>query len=157
MKPHQHTKYLRQMFWKPNTIPWCNVLLVILLLQMAFPHDFSVRFRLDTQQAYTSHYVSASLPPIYIKANGDVYLGNSNPKIDMNNPEKAFKMIEDAAEDANRETDIKKVRLIVDKKVSFGRVQEVLRWLKKVDINVVGLVTNQKALMYDFFGQSIRN
>ncbi|MCP4152795.1 MAG: hypothetical protein GY757_33995, partial [bacterium] len=127
MKPHQHTKYLRQMFWKPNTIPWCNVLLMILLLGFGLQCYSNVYTTgIDSPRAYLSHYQSIEIPAVYIDKNGDVSFKGLRPKIDMSDPEKAFKKMKEICEESKLD-DIEKVRLIAHKRVRFGRIQQVLR------------------------------
>lgn len=151
MKPYDATKYLKQMFCKPDIVPFAGVLMMIILLFIGLPGPGWG----GSTRCYTPHNLPGTLfggveplngiPVICIYTDGRVCF-EDHFLTDLSN---FATMIEDNRE--LRQPVENKVYLEIDKDVEFGRVQEVLRCIKEAEVEDVAIITKDRASMFDFF------
>jgi biopolymer transport protein ExbD len=152
MKTYDATKSLKQMFHRPNMAPFFSILFIIFfLLFVAMPVWGTIYSYIpcEIQSAKNAHYepiMGGKLVTITIDRNGSIW-SNWDKIEDIS---KLPLIIEDTF-DRNCISNTRKILLKVDKRISFGKVQEVLRAVRKMDINVVGLITNEYATLCHFF------
>lgn len=151
MKKYDPTKSLKQMFHKPNVVPFYNIMLIFVILFIAMPVHWSLFSHsniMDIASANNAHYEprDSELLTILIDKNGKIRIGFSM----INDISNLSDVIEDSIECLS--PDIKnKILLKVDRRTKFGKVQEVLKAAKKADVKVVGLITLECVPLVHFF------
>jgi len=126
---------------EPNVVPLCDILLVLLIIFMIVTPMIQKGANVTLPEA---KYVSAQPDPsqmltVYIKKSGEVAL-DDKPVEDL---AKLGPMILDRMEEMQRTE--KKVLLKADLEAAYGRVVDVMNAIKEAQIEVIGLVTEQKA------------
>jgi biopolymer transport protein TolR len=126
---------------EPNVVPLCDILLVLLIIFMIVTPMIQKGANVTLPEA---KYVSAQPDPsqmltVYIKKSGEVAL-DDKPVEDL---AKLGQMILDRMEEMQRTE--KKVLLKADLEAAYGRVVDVMNAIKEAQIEVIGLVTEQKA------------
>ena len=126
---------------EPNVVPLCDILLVLLIIFMVVTPMLSNVVHVTLPEA---KYVGSQPDPgqiltVYIKKTGEVYLEAKEVK-DL---ETLGQMILDKFDELQRPD--KKVLLKADLEAAYGKVVDVLNAIKEAQIEIIGLVTEQKA------------
>jgi len=126
---------------EPNVVPLCDILLVLLIIFMIVTPMIQKGANVTLPEA---KYVASQPDPsqmltVYIKKSGEVAL-DDKPVDDL---AKLGQLILDRMEELQRTE--KKVLLKADLEAAYGRVVDVMNAIKEAQIEVIGLVTEQKA------------
>ncbi|MBN2400019.1 MAG: biopolymer transporter ExbD [Candidatus Aminicenantes bacterium] len=126
---------------EPNVVPLCDILLVLLIIFMVVTPMISKGANVTLPEA---KYVANQPDPgqiltVFIKKSGEIYLEGSEVK----ELDSLGQMILDKMEELQRPD--KKVLLKADLNSAYGKVVDVLNAIKEAQIEVIGLVTEQKA------------
>jgi len=126
---------------EPNVVPLCDILLVLLIIFMVVTPMISKGANVTLPEA---KYVASQPDPaqiltVFIKKTGEVFLDGTEVK----ELETLGQMILDKLEELQRPD--KKVLLKADLDSAYGKVVDVLTAIKEAQIEVIGLVTEQKA------------
>jgi biopolymer transport protein ExbD len=126
---------------EPNVVPLCDILLVLLIIFMVVTPMISKGANVTLPEA---KYVASQPDPaqiltVFVKKTGEVYLDSSEIK----ELDTLGQTIIDKLEELQRPD--KKVLLKADLEASYGKVVDVLNAIKEAQIEVIGLVTEQKA------------
>jgi biopolymer transport protein TolR len=126
---------------EPNVVPLCDILLVLLIIFMVVTPMISKGANVTLPEA---KYVASEPDPgqiltVFVKKTGEVYLDDKEVK-ELDN---LGQMIIDKMEELQRTE--KKVLLKADLEAAYGKVVDVLNAIKEAQIEVIGLVTEQKA------------
>jgi biopolymer transport protein ExbD len=126
---------------EPNVVPLCDILLVLLIIFMVVTPMISKGANVTLPEA---KYVASQPDPaqiltVFIKKTGEVFLEGTEVK----ELETLGQMILDKLEELQRPD--KKVLLKADLESAYGKVVDVLTAIKEAQIEVIGLVTEQKA------------
>ena len=126
---------------EPNVVPLCDILLVLLIIFMVVTPMISKGANVTLPEA---KYVASQPDPgqiltVFVKKTGEVFLENKEVK-DL---ETLGQMIIEKLEEMQRPD--KKVLLKADLDAAYGKVVDVLSAIKEAQIEVIGLVTEQKA------------
>ncbi len=134
MKKYDHMKNMRLLFWKISVVPFCTALAFLLFFFIIT--DGSVHNYVRVPDAEHAHLEPMpGFPTIYIKGNGTVYfLGNTVEDLDTL-PGLVREEFEEQKFEGN------KILLKASRYTRFGKVQAVLRVVKRMGIDVAGLVT----------------
>lgn len=126
---------------EPNVVPLCDILLVLLIIFMIVTPMIQKGANVTLPEAkYTASEPDPSqILTVYIKKSGEVAL-DDKPVIDLS---KLGQLILDRMEELQRTE--KKVLLKADLESAYGRVVDVMNAIKEAQIEVIGLVTEQKA------------
>jgi biopolymer transport protein TolR len=126
---------------EPNVVPLCDILLVLLIIFMVVTPMISKGANVTLPEAkyVTSQPDPAQILTVYITKNGEVYF-DSNEIKDLDT---LGQKIIDKLEDLQRPD--KKVLLKANNDCAYGKVVDVLNAIKGAQIEVIGLVTEQKA------------
>jgi biopolymer transport protein TolR len=126
---------------EPNVVPLCDILLVLLIIFMIVTPMIQKGANVTLPEAkYTANEPDPSqMFTVYVKKSGEVAL-DDKPVGDL---AKLGQMILDRMEEMQRTE--KKVLLKADLEASYGRVVDVMNAIKEAQIEVIGLVTEQKA------------
>ncbi|MCX6556172.1 MAG: biopolymer transporter ExbD, partial [Candidatus Aminicenantes bacterium] len=126
---------------EPNVVPLCDILLVLLIIFMVvtpmITHGANVT--LPEAKYVASQPDPAQILTVEIEKSGKVMFDGK----EITNLETLGQMIIDKLEDLQRPD--KKVLLKADLQAVYGRVVDVLSAIKEAQIEVIGLVTEQKA------------
>lgn len=130
---------------EPNVVPLCDILLVLLIIFMIVTPMIQKGANVTLPEAkYTSSQPDPSqMLTVYIKKSGEVAL-DDKPVDDL---AKLGQLILDRMEEMQRTE--KKVLLKADLEAAYGRVVDVMNAIKEAQIEVIGLVTEQKASTLD--------
>ncbi|MCP4146198.1 MAG: hypothetical protein GY757_00475 [bacterium] len=152
MKTYRHTHYLKQMFRNPNIVPLCNIYIILMFSLMVFSSGGHSRCYVRLPDSLTAHWQpkAGQLVTIWIKK--DETICCCGTPIEIN---ELADWIMDIAEETKSDYD--KILLKVDRRTRFGRVQEVLRAVKKADFHVAGLITMEYAAPIDLFNCALFN
>jgi biopolymer transport protein TolR len=126
---------------EPNVVPLCDILLVLLIIFMVVTPMISKGANVTLPEA---KYVASQPDPgqiftVFIKKTGEVFLeGNEIKDLETLGPKILERMEEMQRPD-------KKVLLKADLDAPYGKVVDVLSAIKDAQIEVIGLVTEQKA------------
>ncbi len=136
MKKYDHMKNMRLLFWKISVVPFCTVLVFLLFLFMGATGSTHHRGCIRLPDAEHAHLQPMpEYPAIYIKKDGTVYfLGNPVEDLDIL-PELVKKEFDEHISAGN------KILVKASRHARFGRVQAVLREIKKMGVDVAGLIT----------------
>jgi len=126
---------------EPNVVPLCDILLVLLIIFMVVTPMISKGANVTLPEA---KYVSSQPDPgqiltVFIKKTGEVIFEGE----EFADLEKLGPKILEKLEDLQRPD--KKVLLKADLDAAYGKVVDVLSAIKDAQIEVIGLVTEQKA------------
>jgi len=126
---------------EPNVVPLCDILLVLLIIFMVVTPMISKGANVTLPEA---KYVASQPDPaqvltVFIKKTGEVFLDGSEVK----ELDSLGQMILDKLEELQRPD--KKVLLKADLDSPYGKVVDVLNAIKEGQIEIIGLVTEQKA------------
>lgn len=126
---------------EPNVVPLCDILLVLLIIFMIVTPMIQKGANVTLPEAkYTASEPDPSqMLTVYIKKSGEVAL-DDKPVTDLG---KLGQLILDRMEELQRTE--KKVLLKADLEAAYGRVVDVMNAIKEAQIEVIGLVTEQKA------------
>ncbi|MBN2346406.1 MAG: biopolymer transporter ExbD [Candidatus Aminicenantes bacterium] len=125
---------------EPNVVPLCDILLVLLIIFMIVTPMIQKGANVTLPEA---KYVASQPDPsqmltVYVKKNGEVFLDDR--KVD--DLGKLGQMILDTMEEMQRVE--KKVLMKADLDASYGGVVDVMNAIKNAQIEIIGLVTEQK-------------
>lgn len=142
MGKNDSTKYLKQMFHRPNIVPFANVLLTIILLFFVVAPVCTLGYcpYIDTPTA-----INYDVEPLYASPVINIY-GNGKICMDgcfISDLSKLHYLIIENIEKSQPEED--KIFLKIEGDVPFGRVQEILSAVKKAHVEKVGLITQEYA------------
>jgi len=126
---------------EPNVVPLCDILLVLLIIFMVVTPMISKGANVTLPEA---KYVASQPDPgqiltVFIKKTGEVIFEGE----EFADLEKLGPKILEKLEDLQRPD--KKVLLKADLDAAYGKVVDVLSAIKDAQIEVIGLVTEQKA------------
>jgi biopolymer transport protein TolR len=130
---------------EPNVVPLCDILLVLLIIFMIVTPMIQKGANVTLPEA---KYVASQPDPsqmltVFIKKSQEVVL-DDKPVDDL---AKLGQMILDKMEEMQRTE--KKVLLKADLEAPYGRVVDVMNAVKEAGIEIIGLVTEQKASTLD--------
>jgi biopolymer transport protein TolR len=130
---------------EPNVVPLCDILLVLLIIFMIVTPMIQKGANVTLPEA---KYVGNQPDPsqmftVNVKKTGEVSL-DEFPVEDLT---KLGQLILDKMEEMQRTE--KKVLFKADMEASYGRVVDVMNAIKEAQIEVIGLVTEQKASTVD--------
>jgi biopolymer transport protein ExbD len=126
---------------EPNVVPLCDILLVLLIIFMVVTPMISKGANVTLPEA---KYVASQPDPgqiltVYLTKKGEVIFDDKEIKdLETLGPKILEKMEELQRPD-------KKVLLKADLETAYGKVVDVLSAIKESQIEVIGLVTEQKA------------
>lgn len=126
---------------EPNVVPLCDILLVLLIIFMVVTPMISKGANVTLPEAkYVANQPDpAQILTVFIKKSGEVFLEGTEVK----ELETLGQMILDKLEELQRPD--KKVLLKADLDSSYGKVVDVLNAIKESQIEIIGLVSEQKA------------
>lgn len=126
---------------EPNVVPLCDILLVLLIIFMIVTPMIQKGANVTLPEAkYVANQPDPSqMITVYVKKTGEVTL-DAQPVDDL---AKLGQMILDKMEEMQRTE--KKILMKADLEASYGRVVDVMNAIKDAQIEVIGLVTEQKA------------
>lgn len=125
---------------EPNVVPLCDILLVLLIIFMIVTPMIQKGANVTLPEA---KYVANQPDPsqmftVYVKKSGEVALDDKA----VDDLAKLGQLILDKMEEMQRTE--KKVLLKADLEAPYGRVVDVMNAIKDAQIEVIGLVTEQK-------------
>lgn len=137
MRKYDATKCLRQMFWKPNTVPLCDILLVLwVLFAINVPMLVHGGFRLPEAEFVQDEPLDG-LPVVWMRRDGTVIFEERT----IDDISKLPSLLK---ETWKGNYDFRyKILLKADVDTEFGMVQQVLKAAKKVHIETVGLLVDK--------------
>ena len=126
---------------EPNVVPLCDILLVLLIIFMVVTPMISKGANVTLPEA---KYVASQPDPaqiltVFVKKTGEVFLDATK----ITDLDTLGQTIIDKLEELQRPD--KKVLLKADLDASYGKVVDVLNAIKEAQIELIGLVTEQKA------------
>jgi len=126
---------------EPNVVPLCDILLVLLIIFMIVTPMIQKGANVTLPEAkYTASQPDPSqMLTVYIKKSGEIALDD---KV-VDDLAKLGQLILDRMEEMQMTE--KKVLLKADLEAAYGRVVDVMNAIKEAQIEVIGLVTEQKA------------
>lgn len=126
---------------EPNVVPLCDILLVLLIIFMIVTPMIQKGANVTLPEAkYTDSQPDPSqMLTVYIKKSGEIALDD---KV-VDDLAKLGQLILDRMEEMQMTE--KKVLLKADLEAAYGRVVDVMNAIKEAQIEVIGLVTEQKA------------
>lgn len=145
MKKYDSTKHLKKMIHKPNVgLTLMGIFVVVFGVSVIIAPIHAESIEIPT--AKNDHFQPRNgvLPTIYINAKGTVYFQGGRVTDMAKLPGEIVEAFE------VRHRDERKVLLKIDADTKFGRVQEVLRAVKKANIDVAGFITQPHAGVIDF-------
>lgn len=145
MKNYDPTKYLRQLFHKPNIVPMYGVLLAILATVMPIIPNTTSSYNLRIPEAEFSQPEPLEFPTIFINREGTVCLNNLKENYAVYDISKLTEILSNAIKDS-RFKYLDKILVKADEDIEFGRLQDVLKEIKKSEIDIVGLITERVVL-----------
>jgi biopolymer transport protein TolR len=130
---------------EPNVVPLCDILLVLLIIFMIVTPMIQKGANVTLPEA---KYVANQPDPsqmftVYVKKTGEVAL-DETPVEDL---AKLGQLILDKMEEMQRTE--KKVLLKADLEAAYGKVVDVMNAIKEAQVEILGLVTEQKASSVD--------
>jgi len=145
MKKYDSTKHFKKMIHKPNVGFTLMGILVVTFCFSAVTAMIRAE-NIEIPTAKNDHFEPRHgiLPTIYIDADGRIYFQGYR----FTDLAKLSGEIADAFE--ARQPEEQKVLLKIDANAKFGRVQDVLKAVKKANIDVAGLITRPHAGLIDF-------
>jgi len=126
---------------EPNVVPLCDILLVLLIIFMVVTPMLKKGVNVKLPEAVNTQDEPdpKDMIVVFVKDDGTIYLDEA-PVDDL---QKLAPMIEDLME-LKKQTENTKILLKADKDISYGRVTEVMNEIRRAQIEVIGLVTDNK-------------
>jgi biopolymer transport protein TolR len=125
---------------EPNVVPLCDILLVLLIIFMVVTPLIKKGINVKLPEA--AHTAVEPEPgkmiTVYVKADGTIYLNDE----EVTDLEKLPTMIEDKIEEI-KQSEKGKVLLKADEDIVYGRVTEVMDRIRRAQIEIVGLITQE--------------
>jgi biopolymer transport protein ExbD len=150
------TKYLRQLKVMPNIVPWANVLLLLVLVNVWCLHyNDPLAFRIDTPVNDVPPTVKNSddvegrwLADVHLDENGKIWLDyHEDEPIDLSELPSELK------KEFKYKVSKTKIFLIVNKNVPFGTIQQVLKAVKEAGVKDVRLVAAGYTYVFDYINK----
>jgi biopolymer transport protein ExbD len=125
---------------EPNVVPLCDILLVLLIIFMVVTPLIKkgIHVRLPEAAHTSDEPEPGQMITVYIKSDGSVYLDEE----EITDLEKLSTRIEDKIEEI-KQKEKGKVLLKADEDIVYGRVTEVMDKIRRAQIEIVGLVTQE--------------
>ena len=125
---------------EPNVVPLCDILLVLLIIFMVVTPLIKkgINVRLPEAAHTADEPEPGQMITVYVKADGSVFLDD----VEITDLEKLPTMIEDKIEEI-KQSEKGKVLLKADEDIIYGRVTEVMDKIRRAQIEIVGLVTQE--------------
>lgn len=125
---------------EPNVVPLCDILLVLLIIFMVVTPLIKkgINVRLPEAAHTADEPEPGQMITVYVKADGTVFLD----ELEITDLEKLPTMIEDKIEEI-KQAEKGKVLLKADEDIIYGRVTEVMEKIRRAQIEIVGLVTQE--------------
>jgi biopolymer transport protein ExbD len=152
MKPYDATRNIRQMFHKPNILPFANVLLIVLFALYLVPSAIGFSgygFEIPDATNFDIEPLDG-LPLIKIYINGAIVLDERL----IEDLEKLPVLIEDEMEKYQPEEN--KILIKIDRDVPFGKIQEVLTFVKKANVETIGFITRENVTLEQLWATSTK-
>jgi biopolymer transport protein TolR len=126
---------------EPNVVPLCDILLVLLIIFMVVTPLLKGDANVKLPEAVNTEGQPEprDIITVSIKENGTIYL-DSEPVDDLG---KLVAMIEDKIE-FKKPSEKSKLLLRADETIVYGRVTQVMEEIRRAQIEIVGLVTQEK-------------
>jgi biopolymer transport protein ExbD len=126
---------------EPNVVPLCDILLVLLIIFMVITPMIKkgVNVRLPEAVNTQDQPEPGKMITVIIKKDGTVFLGPDA----VESLDNLATLIEDKMEEA-KQTERTKVLLKADDEAQYGKVTEVMDRIRRAQIEVLGLVTDEK-------------
>lgn len=138
MRKQDSTKYIRQMFWKPNTVPLCSILLVFWIMFACDVPLICNRGAIELPEAeFVRDEPLNGLPVVLVKHDGTVYFEEREIEDISKLP-----LILEKTWEGNYDFRYK-ILLKADAYAEFGMVQRVLKAAQSVHIETVGLLVDK--------------
>jgi biopolymer transport protein ExbD len=136
------------MFHRPSTVPFSSMLIIIITLSYLTPMGGGGKGCFtETPGAQNACYErSGEFPTLCIKKNGEIMFS----ELTVNRLSALPNVILDEME--RTQIGENKILIKIDRDVPFGKVQEVLRYVKQAGVETVGLVTEEHASLGHFWG-----
>jgi len=130
---------------EPNVVPLCDILLVLLIIFMIVTPMIQKGANVTLPEAkYVANQPDPSqMITVYVKKTGEINL-DDKPVDDL---AKLGPMILEKMEEMQQAE--KKVLMKADLEAAYGRVVDVMNAIKEAQIEVIGLVTEQKTSTLD--------
>lgn len=130
----------QRLFRRPDVTPYCGILLVILIVFFIVPvSDRKSVPVIEMPEAQSSDFIFGREDDLFIitiDIEGKIFYNGQR----FDSPQYLHIRIEETIEELRGK---RKVMLRVDKGVSFGKVQEVLKEIKKAGIDQIGLAVSK--------------
>jgi len=125
---------------EPNVVPLCDILLVLLIIFMVITPLVKKGVNVKLPEAVNLHNEGegSKFVTVFIKASGEIHLDD---KV-VEDLTKLTTLIEDRF-DKDKNVEKGKLLLKADQEVPYGRVTEVMDEIRRVQIDVVGLVAEK--------------
>lgn len=125
---------------EPNVVPLCDILLVLLIIFMVVTPLIKkgINVRLPEAAHTTDEPEPGQMITVYVKADGSVFLDDE----EITDLEKLPTMIEDKIEEI-KQNEKGKVLLKADEDIIYGKITEVMDKIRRAQIEIVGLVTQE--------------
>jgi len=125
---------------EPNVVPLCDILLVLLIIFMIVTPMIQKGANVTLPEAkYVANQPDPSqMITVHVKKTGEVFLDDKQ----VDDLAKLGQLILDKMEEMQRVE--KKVLMKADLEAAYGRVVDVMFAIKEAQIEVIGLVTEQK-------------
>ena len=124
---------------EPNVVPLCDILLVLLIIFMVITPMVreGANVKLPETMNYQEQPEPGKITEITLKQDGTIYLDNKLIE-ESDLVSRVIAILEDATDEE------KKVLLKADINLEYGRVVDMMNLLKNAEIEVIGLVSEQK-------------
>lgn len=125
---------------EPNVVPLCDILLVLLIIFMVVTPLIKkgINVKLPEAANTSEQPEPGHMITVYVKADGTIYLNDE----EVTDLEKLPTLIEDKIEEI-KQREKGKVLLKADEDIVYGRVTEVMEKIRRAQIEIVGLVTQE--------------
>lgn len=125
---------------EPNVVPLCDILLVLLIIFMVVTPMISkgAIVQLPESVNYQSQPEPGKMTEVTLKKNGEIFLDNK--LIEVKDLVSKIENIFEDKKDAKS-----KVLLKADIEIEYGKVVDLMDLIKRANIEVIGLVTQQSA------------
>ncbi|UCH96734.1 MAG: biopolymer transporter ExbD [Candidatus Aminicenantes bacterium] len=126
---------------EPNVVPLCDILLVLLIIFMVVTPLIKkgINVRLPEAAHTQDQPEPGNMITVYVKDDGSVFLDEE----EVTDLGKLAVMIEDRMEE-KKQAEKTKLLLKADEDILYGRVTVVMDEIRRAQIEIVGLVTQEK-------------
>ena len=126
---------------EPNVVPLCDILLVLLIIFMVVTPMIKKGTHVKLPEAIHTQDEPepGKMMTVYVKKDGTIYLDESA----VDGIQKLTTMIEERMEEV-KQTERTKVLLKADSDIAYGRITEVMDEIRRAQIEIVGLITQEK-------------